>query len=61
MENFPGNELAVVATPRPAEEEMTVGTARVPSAGPLSLLTWVRLQTARLAAVILGVPQSALH
>ena len=61
MENILGNELAVVAAPGPAEEEMIVGTARVPSAGSLSLLAGVRLQTARLTAVILGVPQSALH
>ena len=41
-------------------EEMTVLTARVLSAGALPLLAGVRGQTARLTAVVLGVPEAAL-
>ena len=43
-----------------AGEEMGGGTARVLSAGPLPLLAGMRGQTARLAAVVLGVPETAL-
>ena len=41
-------------------EEMVVNTARVISAGALPLLAGVRGQTARLTAVVLGVPEAAL-
>ena len=41
-------------------EEMAVLTARVLSAGALPLLAGVRGQTARLTAVVLGVPEAAL-
>ena len=41
-------------------EEMVVDTARVISAGALPLLAGVRGQTARLTAVVLGVPEAAL-
>ena len=41
-------------------EEMAVLTARVLSAGALPLLAGMRGQTARLTAVILGVPEAAL-
>ena len=60
MENIRGNDLAVVTTSSTAGEEMILGTAGVRRAGSFSLLTGVRLQTARLTAVVPRVPQSAL-
>ena len=54
------HEVASVAVVGPAEEEMIVDTAGVVYTGPVSFLAGIGGQTARLTAVVLGVPEAAL-
>ena len=56
-----GHEVTRVAVVGPAEEEVTVFTGRVLSAASIALLTGSGGQAARLTAVVLGVPEAALH
>ena len=54
------HEVASVAVVGPAKEEMIVDTPGVVNAGSFSFLAGVGGQTARLTAVVLGVPEAAL-